>query len=273
MSSNASRPSDIDATTQGRVRVSVSDGVGWIVLDNPSKLNAISIGMWRAVIDALAAFEKNAALRCVVFAGQRDKAFCAGADIAEKDRSARDPTSDDDREVFESLAKIQAFPKPTIAMIGGYCLGAGVALSIACDLRVAAVGSRFGIPAARLGLAYFYAGMKSLTDLVGPSNAKRIVFTAERFSAEEALRFGLIDELVSAADLSETVKAMAASIAANAPLTIAAAKHAVATALGEATGQDITLCGDREQACMDSQDYVEGRRAFVEKRRPVFQGQ
>jgi enoyl-CoA hydratase/carnithine racemase len=272
MSSYTARPTEIDVVAEARVNVSITGGVGWITLDNPSKLNAISTGMWHTVVDTLEAFEANAAVRCVVFSGHGDKAFCAGADIAEKDQSARDSAPAADGEVFDALAKIRAFPKPTIAMISGYCLGAGIALAVACDLRVASATAHFGIPAAKLGLPYFYAGLKSLADLVGPSTAKRIIFTADRFPAEEALRFRLIDELVPACDLPETVQALASRIVANAPLTIAAAKHAVATAFSDNVDRDLAGDTERERACMESQDYVEGRRAFIEKRPPVFQG-
>lgn len=265
MSSNAPEP-------VGRINLSIDNGVGWIELDNPSKLNAISTGMWRTLIDALATFESDPALRCVVITGQGDQAFCVGADIAEKDRVKPETTGDYDRMVIDALSKVQAFPKPTIAMISGYCLGAGVALATACDLRVAEAGSRFGIPAAKLGLACFYAVIKRLADLVGPSTTKRILFTGDRFSAEEALRFGLIDELVAAGELRATVSKMAAGIAANAPLTIAAAKHAVDTVMSDAARRDMAGCAARERACMESEDYVEGRRAFLEKRAPVFQG-
>ena len=208
--------------------------------------------MWRALVDALAAFENEPAVRCVVITGQGDKAFCVGADIGEKDRAERESPEDYERVVIDSLNKIQAFPKPTIAMISGYCLGGGVALAIACDLRLAGVESRFGVPAAKLGLACFYPIVKRLADLVGASNAKRIIFTGDRFSSEEALRFGLIDELVSPGDLSATVKDMATRIAANAPLTIAAAKHAVETVFSEAADRDRAGCAERERACLES---------------------
>ena len=157
-------------------------------------------------------------------------------------------------------------------MISGYCLGAGVALANACDLRIAGAGSRFGIPAARLGLACSLDVVARLTDLVGPSTAKRILFTAERYSADDALRFGLIDDLVAADELRATVGAMAASIVANAPLTIAAAKHAVDTVMGGASDADLAACAEWERTCIESDDYVEGRRAFMEKRKPVFNG-
>ncbi|VTU45378.1 Carnitinyl-CoA dehydratase (plasmid) [Variovorax sp. SRS16] len=256
----------------GRINVSIEDKVGWIELDNPSKLNAISLGMWRDLTDALANFESDPGLRCVVITGHGVKAFCAGADISEKGRPQSDSAQDQDHLIIDALRKVQAFPKPTIAMVRGHCLGGGLALAIACDLRIAAVGSRFGIPAAKLGLACFHSVVERLAGLVGPSTAKRILFTADRFPGQDALRFGLIDELVDADQLRSAVRDMAAGIAANAPLTVAAAKHAVETVFSEASQSHGAACVEREQACIESQDYVEGRRAFLEKRAPVFQG-
>ena len=156
-------------------------------------------------------------------------------------------------------------------MIAGYCIGAGVALAAACDLRVAATGARFGIPAARLGIGYFYAGVKQLVDLVGPAQAKRLLFTGDKFGAEEMLRIGLVDEVVAAQHLSERVSALAAAIAANAPLSVAAAKFAVATARSDGA-PDVAACSAQEAACNNSEDHAEGRRAFLEKRVPKFQG-
>ncbi len=157
-------------------------------------------------------------------------------------------------------------------MISGYCLGAGVALAIACDLRIASAGSRFGIPAARLGLACPYPIAERLAHLVGPSTAKRILFTADRFSAEDALRWRLIDEVVAASDLMATVQQIAVRIAANAPLTIVAAKHAVETVFSQASEHDMATFAELERACTESRDYTEGRRAFIDKREPIFQG-
>jgi enoyl-CoA hydratase/carnithine racemase len=272
MSSNASILPPQGAEVPGKVDVSISDGVGWIVLDNPSKLNAVSETMWRTMVDTFAAFETDAALRCVVLTGQGRKAFCAGADLAEKNRAARESGPQQNHVGIDALGKIQRFSKPTVAMISGHCLGAGLALALACDMRVAAVGSRFGVPAAKLGLPCNYALVERLAHLIGPSTAKRMIFTADRFTAEDALRTGLIDQLVAEDDLRSIVRDMAARIAANAPLTIAAAKYAVETVFSDSSVYDKAGCAERERACIESDDYAEGRRAFIEKRAPSFQG-
>jgi len=258
--------------SKGMIHLSRDKGVGYIVLDNSSKRNAISAPMWRAIVDALGAFEIDATVRCVVISGRGNTAFCSGADIGELDQSTVTSTAEPDRLAVEALQKVRSFPKPTIAMISGYCLGAGVAIAIACDLRMASLGATFGVPAARLGLPYNYTGLHRLATLVGPSKTKWILFSGDRLSAEQALRFGLIDDLVSRKELNATVTGLAGRIAANAPLTIASAKHALETAFDVSGERDLEGCAQREQACWESADFTEGRRAFLEKRVPVFQG-
>lgn len=261
--------------TSAGVHVSVeNDGVAWLTLDNPSKLNAMSLPMWRTLSEALTRFESDPAVRCLVLTGQGEKAFCVGADISqfEQIRSGPESSAEYDRVTKGTLGQLQAFSKPTIAMISGFCLGAGMALAVACDLRVAATGARFGIPAAKLGIGYFYAGVKWLTDLVGPAAAKRMLFTGDKFSADEMLRIGFLDELVAPGEIAPRVRSLAGGIAANAPLTIAAAKYTVATVCSDAAMRDIAGCDARVQACIDSEDHAEGRRAFMEKRMPVFRG-
>jgi enoyl-CoA hydratase/carnithine racemase len=261
--------------SMAQVHVSTdADGVGWVVLDNPNKYNAMSLSMWQVLSEALTRFEADAAVRCVVLRGQGDKAFCSGADISqfETARSGPEANAEYERITRGTMAQVQAFPKPTLAMISGFCLGGGVALAMNCDIRIAAAGSRFGIPAARLGIGYHYAAVKALTDLVGPAMAKQILFTGDRFPAEEALRIGLVNELTAADALEERVRSMARGIAVNAPLSIAAAKLAVTTATSDATPRDLDSCREMERACIESEDHKEGRRAFMEKRTPVFRG-
>lgn len=262
-------------TPQAQVHVRVeADGVAWLTLDNPSKLNAISLPMWQTLSAALTRFENDPEVRCVVLTSEGEKAFCAGADIAqfEQARSGPEASAEYDRITRGTLAQLQAFPRPTIAMISGFCLGGGVALAIACDLRLAATGSRYGIPAARLGIGYPYHGVKRLTDLVGPAQAKRLLYAAERYPAEEMLRIGLIDELLAPEQLEPRVRTLAGLIAGNAPLTIATAKYTIETICKDESQRDLAGCDARVKACIDSEDHAEGRRAFMEKRAPVFRG-
>jgi enoyl-CoA hydratase/carnithine racemase len=261
------------STNTAQVHVASEAGVGWITLDNPGKYNAISLPMWRTMGQALTDFAADEALRCVVLRGQGELAFCSGADISqfESVRSAPEASAEYDRLTEEVMQQVRAFPKPTLALIRGFCLGGGVALAMCCDLRFAAAGARFGIPAARLGIGYRYSAVKALTDLVGPALAKQILFTGDRFPAEEAARIGLVNELLAPDQLEERVRAIAGTIARNAPLSIASAKYAVATAVGD-PGHDAGRCRELEKICVDSADHKEGRRAFMEKRTPVFHG-
>lgn len=256
----------------GRVACTAAEGVGWIVLDNPRRHNAMSLDMWRSLADGLAAFEADPAVRCVVVRGAGDRAFCAGADIGEKQGADAGRAAQDLGVTLAGLRALAAFPKPVLAMISGYCLGAGVAIALACDVRLAAAGAQFGIPAAKLGLAYEYSEIKRLADLVGPARARQMIFTGDRFPAGRALQFGLVEEVVAAGELEAFAADMAARIAANAPLTIAAAKQAIATVVSDPPGRDIEACNARARACLASEDYAEGRRAFQEKRAPAFRG-
>ena len=228
--------------------------------------------MWRSLIDVLAAFEDDPAVRCVVIRGGGERAFCAGADIAEKQGVEGSQALADLDLGLAGMKALTSFRKPLIAMVSGYCIGAGLGIVTACDLRIAAGNASFGIPPAKLGLGYPYAETKRLTDLVGPAVAKQMLFTADRIDAERALLAGLANEVVAPGELLEFTSTMARRIAANAPLTIAAAKHSIATALSNPSERDIAGCDERARACLSSEDYAEGRLAFKEKRQPVFHG-
>ena len=250
------------------------DGIGWLSFNNPARRNAVSLEMWQGLGDALAAFEADAAVRVVVLRGEGGKAFAAGADISEFETRRADA---EQKKQYGEIASrgqlgLARLTKPLVAMVQGFCIGGGLAIALSADVRFATPGSKFGIPAAKLGLGYDYPGLAALARLVGPSTAKDILFTARHLDADEALRVGLVNFVVDAADLEARVRAYAASIAANAPLTVQTAKAAVRLferySLNPAA-DEISAMVDR---CFNSEDYKEGRRAFMEKRTPRFRG-
>src|SRR6266849_656215 len=248
--------------------------VGRIIFNNPARHNAVSLEMWQAVAQIMEDFEEDDAVRVIVLSGAGGKAFVSGADISEfKEKRASEEAAAAYAKISESARnRLNETLKPTIAMISGYCIGGGLATALSCDLRIAAEGSRFGIPAARLGLGYAYDGIKKLIDIVGPAYAREIFYTARQFSAEEALAMGLTNRLVPAGELEGYVKNYCDMIAANAPLTIRAAKQIVREALEDESTRDMALCQRVVAECFASADYAEGRTAFMEKRRPVFTG-
>src|SRR5437763_16671555 len=207
--------------------------VGRLIFNNPARHNAVSLEMWQAVGQIMDDFEADPAIRVIVVTGAGGKAFVSGADISEfKEKRADEEAAAAYSKISEaSRLKLQETLKPTIAMIRGYCIGGGLATALACDLRIAAEGSRFGIPAAKLGLGYAYDGIKRLIDTVGPAYAREIFYTARQFTAEEALAMGLVNRLVPESELEGYVKNYCDTIAANAPLTIRAAKVSVREAL------------------------------------------
>jgi enoyl-CoA hydratase len=255
--------------------IAEKDGaIGRIIFNNPARHNAVSLDMWQAVAQIMEDYENDDAIRVIVLSGAGGKAFVSGADISEF-KEKRDSV-----EAAEAYAKIseaarvrlQETLKPTIAMIRGYCIGGGMATALACDIRIATEGSKFGVPAAKLGLGYAYDGIKKLIDIVGPAYAREIFFTARQFTAEEALGMGLVNRVVPDSELEGYVDNYCKTIAGNAPLTVRAAKQIVREALKDESKRDMALCKRVVEECFASQDYTEGRTAFMEKRRPVFIG-
>jgi enoyl-CoA hydratase len=249
-------------------------GVGYLTFNNPERHNAMSREMWGRTGDILEDFANDKDIRVVVLTGAGGKSFVSGADISEFEKQRANPeqvaiynaTSD---KAFTGLAE---FPKPTIAMIRGYCIGGGLGLAICADMRICSDNSKFGIPAVKLGLGYGYVGVKRLIDLVGPSYAKEIFFTARQFDAEEARMMGLVNRVVPSAELESFVKKYADTISENAPLTINAVKVTIHEAVKDESKRDVALSDALVKKCFDSNDYKEGRKAFMEKRKPVFTG-
>jgi enoyl-CoA hydratase/carnithine racemase len=255
--------------------LSRKDGrVGYVIFNNPERHNAVSLDMWSKTAEILDGFAKDDDVRVVVITGAGGKSFVSGADISkfESERASQEALQVYNAAVARANEGIYEFAKPTIAMIRGYCIGGGLGLAVCCDLRICSDNSKFGIPAAKLGLGYSYPGVKRLVDLVGPSFAKEIFFTARQFDAEEARMMGLINRVMPADALEDYVRNYAETIANNAPLTVKTAKFITNETARDESKRNLARCADLVEACFKSSDYIEGRRAFMEKRKPAFTG-
>jgi enoyl-CoA hydratase/carnithine racemase len=265
-------PDTTVSASAGQIRVRREAGIGWLTIDNLARRNALSPEMWQTLGDGLASFEADPTVRCIVLTGAGDRAFASGSDISRFEESRTTP-----EQVAEHRGRnqrvhdlLRQMDKPSIAMIRGHCIGGGLAIALSCDLRICTEDADFAVPAAKLGVGYELDGVRKLTHIVGPAFAKEIFFTGRRFSAAEACAMGLVNRVVAADALEAEVIRMASGIAANAPLTIRASKHIIAESL---KGQpDEARCDRLYQDCFNSDDYREGRSAFLEKRPPAFQG-
>jgi enoyl-CoA hydratase len=248
--------------------------VAHLVFNNPERHNAVSLEMWQAIIEILADFAKDRNVRAVVLSGAGEKAFVSGADISKfENERANEKAIAHYNEVVDRASKaIENFPKPTIAMIRGYCVGGGLGIALGCDLRICADNARFALPAAKLGLGYGFSGIKRFVDTVGPSFTKEFFFTARQFDAGEALAMGLANRVLPVAELDAYVKNYAEMIAANAPLTIEGTKFIVGEVMKDSSARDLKSCQEAVDRCFKSADYKEGRKAFMEKRKPAFTG-
>ena len=249
-------------------------GVGYLIFNNPERHNAVSLDMWQSAQRILADFAADKSIRVVVLTGAGGKAFISGADISkfESERSSKEAIDRYNAEVDKANTAVYEFPKPTIAMIRGYCIGGGVGLALCCDLRICSDNSKFGVPAAKLGLGYGFKGIKKLVDLVGPSFAKEIFFTARQFTAAEALAMGLVNRALPGGELEKYVKDYAETISGNAPLTVNSVKFIVGETVKPESERNLKKCVDLVAECFASNDYKEGRQAFMEKRKPAFTG-
>lgn len=258
----------------GRI-VAEKDGfVGRIVFDNPGRLNAVSKAMWDGLADTIERFEQDDEVRVIVLEGAGTKAFVSGADISRfgNERANLDAVKAYGDSVNRGYGSVQHCLKPTIAKIRGYCYGGGVGIAICCDLRICAEDASFCIPAAKLGIGYGPENTRVLVDLVGPSFAKEIFYTARRFDASEAERMGLVNRVLPVNELDEYVGGYTDMMAANAPLSLRATNLIVNELLKDKTERDMALCARLVEDCATSVDHEEGRRAFMEKRKPVFSG-
>ncbi len=257
-----------------RMIAEVDGPIGWLTFNNPSRRNAVSLDMWQAIPEILDAFERDPAVRVIVLTGAGDKAFVSGADISEfeQNRSSPEAVARYDEIGARAQSRISNAAKPTIAMIRGFCMGGGVGVALSCDLRIASQSAQFGIPAAKLGIGYRVDGLTKLLALVGPAFAKEIFYTARRFTAVEAHGMGLVNRVLPDGEIEGFVRSYCGMIAENAPLSLAATKGIVTELAKLSSEVDRARCEDLVRRCFESEDYVEGRRAFMEKRKPQFRG-
>jgi enoyl-CoA hydratase/carnithine racemase len=246
--------------------------VGTLTFNNPERHNAMSLEMWRAAAAALEAFESDPAVRVVVLTGAGGKAFVSGADISkfEDERATLEAVAEYNAAVDRFSQTLLGGTRPVIAMIRGYCVGGGVGIAACCDLRIANDAARFAVPAAKLGLGYGYENVRRIADLTGPQFAAEMLLTARQFDAAKAAQIGLVNHVVPDADIESYVRELAGVISSNAPLTVQAVKRILREM--RTANPDVTACDALVRKCFESADYQEGRRAFMEKRKPEFRG-
>ena len=267
--------SDLAAHAEGKILSGVVANVGHVVINNPERHNAISLEMYKAAAELVNVMAEDPEARLLVIQGAGGKAFASGADISkfEKERSSGDQVDIYNTATAKFYDAVFNFPKPTIAKINGFCIGGGLGLAVACDLRICENRSRFAVPAAKLGVGYGFVGVKRLAELVGTSMVKEIFFTARQFSAMEAYDMGLVNRIMSPEMLSAFVDDYAKRMAANAPLTLGSIKAITKELNKIEVDRDLEHIETMVKSCFDSQDYIEGRRAFMEKRQPNFKVQ
>jgi enoyl-CoA hydratase len=258
----------------GKILEHVTGGVGVVTFNNPNKRNAMSLEMWEGLGQALSELCDDENVRVVILVGAGDKAFVSGADISQFEKTRHNAAASEQysKNSAAQRALLANYSKPTISCIRGFCLGGGMQLAMLTDIRIAGQNSQFGIPAAKLGIAYGYDGLRHLVSLVGPSRARLLMYTGMMIDSAEALRIGLVDRVVPNDELWGATMEIANTISGNAPLAIQAAKITIAQVLKDQADRDIDAIKKIGIACMDSEDFREGRRAFMEKRKPQFKG-
>lgn len=262
-----------DLAKIGQLVARKEGAIGWIVITNPTKRNALSFEMWHDFPQLLREFADDQAIRLVVLTGEGEH-FAAGADISQfgEKRSGGEALSQYNETLKVATAALLDFPKPLLAKIRGACVGGGLALVLDCDLRFCSDEAVFLMPAGKLGLGYEFGGIERMIQVIGPSNACDLFFSARKLNATQAKEIGVISQVFSKQDFDAGFAAICAQITANAPMTLAAAKFAMREASRPSAERDMAKVQSLYEACFKSQDYAEGRSAFLEKRAPRFQG-
>ena len=258
-----------------KILAHTAGATGHIIFNNPERHNAVSLEMWDAVEIAISEFKIQEKVRVVVLSGNGGKSFVSGADISkfEKERGSREAVEHYNARLKVVYDLIENFPKPTISMINGYCMGGGLNLAACTDIRIASDNSKFSMPAAKLALGYPFDAIRRLINAVGASSAKYLMFTAQSIDANRAQILGLVQETVPEKELFNHVEKLANNIASNAPLTVKAMKFISNQAMqSDNLSRDLDVCDAMVAACFQSEDYIEGRKAFMEKRKPDFKG-
>jgi enoyl-CoA hydratase len=264
----------VNSFADGKMLAEIQGAVGIVTFNQPEKMNAVSVEMWQGLGEIFALLDAYDAVRVVVLRGAGEKAFVSGGDISQyaQSRSSFEVQQQTSARIAAGRNAVLNSAKPTIAAIYGYCLGGGLGIAVQADIRLAAEDSRFGVPAGRLGIAYGYEGLRTLVSLVGPAHARMIMYSADRIDAMEAARIGLINRAIPTAMLWTEAMALANRIADNAPISVAASRAGIAQVLRDPDARDMALLDDFQRRSLDSDDYREGRIAFMEKRRPRFTG-
>jgi enoyl-CoA hydratase/carnithine racemase len=257
-----------------RLVAEVVQSTATVTISAPERRNCIDLATWKAIPPLFAALDADDDVRVVLVRGAGEQAFCAGADIAEFDteRATAAGSRAYEQENVRAFEAVRATIKPVVAVIHGFCFGAGVGLAAACDLRLAADDATFAIPAATLGVGYPPAALRSLVALMGPEATKHLFFSAGRLNGAQALSAGLVGAVYPRAALDAEAARLAHAIAAGAPMTIRAAKRAIDAAAGLSGSDDAQALQQLADACFASEDYAEGRAAFKDKRKPLFRG-
>ena len=262
------------APTTDKMLATQDGGIGWMTFNNPERHNAVSYEMRLAILAILDRFEADDSVRVIVMKGAGDKSFVSGSDISQFDqnRSSAEQQAEYERVSFAVQSRYMNLSKPLIAMIQGYCLGGGLQTALSADIRVASEEASFGIPAGKLGIAYPVHSVRRLVETVGPPKAKELLYTAQRYTAAEALQMGLVNKVVPRAALESTVRDMATAIAGNAPLSVMSSKRTVEELVKDPADRDMAGVKAAIDLAMGSADFKEGRRAFMEKRKPNWTG-